>query len=87
MLQNIVKEKNVGSDGTTSPDSTQLEYVLNFLGNTSCKKYEQWRPTCTAAEVEKARASADKFRDYLLSTMNHEVSQHCRIYQLEDVRI
>ena len=25
--------------------------------------------------------------DYLISTMDHEVSQHCRIYQLEDVRI
>ena len=25
--------------------------------------------------------------DYLLSTMDHEVSQRCRIYQLEDVRI
>ena len=25
--------------------------------------------------------------DYLLSTMDHEVSQCCRIYQLEDVRI
>ena len=25
--------------------------------------------------------------DYFLSTMDHEVSQHCRIYQLEDVRI
>ena len=25
--------------------------------------------------------------DYLLSMMDHEVSQHCRIYKLEDVRI
>ena len=25
--------------------------------------------------------------DYLLSIMDHEVSQHCRIYQLEDIRI
>ena len=25
--------------------------------------------------------------DYLLSMIDHEVSQHCRIYQLEDVRI
>ena len=25
--------------------------------------------------------------DYLLSTMDHELSQHCRTYQLEDVRI
>ena len=34
-----------------------------------------------------AKASAEKFIDYLLSKMDHEVSQHCKIYQLEDVRI
>ena len=39
----------------------------------------------TAAEVEKT--SADKLMDYLLSMMGHEVSQCCRIYQLEDVRV
>ena len=37
--------------------------------------------------MKKIKASADKFMDYLLSMMDHEVSQHCRIYQLEDVRI
>ena len=56
------------------------------MGNTGSKKYERWKPTGTAAEIEKAKASADKFMDYLLS-MDHEVSQCCRIYQLEDVRI
>ena len=34
-----------------------------------------------------AKASADKCMDYFLSTMDHEVSQCCRIYQLEDIRI
>ena len=38
-LQNIVEEKT-NPHGTTNPDSTQLEYVLNFLGNTGCKKYK-----------------------------------------------
>ena len=83
-LQNIVKEEKDGSDEI---DSTRLEYVLNFLGNTGRKKYERWQPSGTEDEVKKKKASADKFMDYLLSTMDHEVSQHCRIYQLEDVRI
>ena len=39
-LQNIVREEKTNPDGTTSPDSTQLEYVLNFLGNTGHKKYK-----------------------------------------------
>ena len=86
-LQNIVKEEKTNPDDTTSPDSIRLEYVLNFLGNTCRKKYEWWKPTGTASEIEKAKASADKFMGYLLSTMDHEVSQCCRIYQLEDVRI
>ena len=61
--------------------------VLNFLGNTGRKKYERWQPSRTDDKVKKTKASADKFMDYLLSMMDHEVSQHCRIYQLEDVRI
>ena len=36
-------------------------------------------------QEKKKRASA--FMDYLSSTMDHAVSQRCRIYQLEDVRI
>ena len=86
-LQNIVKEEKSNPEGTASPDSTRLEYVLSFLSNTGHKKYEQWKPTGTAAGIEKAKASADKFMDYLLSTMDHEVSQCCRIYRLEDVKI
>ena len=74
-------------DGSTEIDSTRLEYVLNFLGNTGHKKYERWQPSRTDDKMKKTKASADKFMDYLLSTMDHEVSQHCRIYQLEDVRI
>ena len=83
-LQNIVKEEKDGSDEI---DSTRLEYILNFLGNTGRKKYERWQPSGTEDEVKKKKASADKFMDYLLSMMDHEVSQRCRIYQLEDVRI
>ena len=36
-LQNIVKEEK---EGSTEVDSTRLEYVLNFLGNTGHKKHE-----------------------------------------------
>ena len=81
-LQNILKEEKMVPLKLT----TRLEYVLNLLGNTGRKKYERWQPS-GPDEVRKAKASAEKFMDYLLSTMDHEVSQHCRIYQLEDVRI
>ena len=74
-------------EGSTKIDSTRLKCVLNFLSNTGHKKYERWQPSGTNDEVKKKKASANKFVDYLLSTMDHEVSQHCRIYQLEDVRI
>ena len=79
-LQHITAETT--PDGTSN--STRLEYVLNFLGNTGCKMYEQWKPTGTN-EVKKKKDSAKEFLDYLLSTMDHEVSQRCRIYQPEDI--
>ena len=41
--------------------------------------------TEVCSEIEKEKASVEKFMDYLLSTMAHKVSQRCRIYQLEDV--
>ena len=80
-LQHITAETT--PDGTS--DFTRLEYVLNFLGNTGCKKYKRWKPTCTNEEVKKKKDIAKEFLDYLLSTMDHEVSQMCRIYQLEDI--
>ena len=80
-LQHITAETT--PRGTSN--STRLEYVLNFIGNTGSKKYEQWKPTGTNEEVKKKKDSAKEFLDYLLSTMDHKVSQGCRIYQLEDV--
>ena len=81
-LQNIPAE--TPEDLTAEPNSTQLEYVLNLLGNTGHRKFDCWKPTGTADEKKK-KASA--FMDYLSSTMDHAVSQRCRIYQLEDVHI
>ena len=80
-LQHITAETT--PDGTNY--STRLEYVLNFLGNTGHKKYEQWKPTGTNEEVKKKKDSSKKFLDYLLSTIDHKVSQRCRICQLEDI--
>ena len=56
-LQHITAETT--PDGTS--DSTRLEYVLNFLGNTGHKKYEQWKPTGTNEKVKKENDSAKKF--------------------------
>ena len=84
-LQNIPAE--TPEDPTTEPNSTRLEYVLNFLGNTGHRKFDHWKPTSTADEIARKKKRASAFMDYLSSTMDHAVSQHCRIYQLEDVRI
>ena len=84
-LQNIPAE--TPEDPTAEPNSTRLEYVLNFLGNTGRRKFDHWKPTGTADEIARKKKWASAFMDYLSSTMDHAVSQCCRIYQLEDVRI
>ena len=83
-LQNIPAET---PDPTVESNSTQLEYMLNFLGSTGHRKYDQWKPTSTADEIAKKKKQATAFMDCLSSMMDHAVSQHCRIYQLEDVCI
>ena len=84
-LQNIPAE--TPGDSTAETNSTRLEYVLNFLGNTGLRKFDCWKPTGTADEIGKKKKQASAFMDYLSSMMDHAVSQCCRIYQLEDVRI
>ena len=69
-------------------DTTRLEYLLNFLGPIGRRKHEQWNPSgATAEEREKNKKSAKLFMDFLHSSMDHPVSQRCRIYQLEEIRI
>ena len=41
-LQNIPAE--TPEDPTMEPNSTRLEYVLNFLGNTGHRKFDHWKP-------------------------------------------
>ena len=45
-LQNILAETPV--DSPVEPKSTQLEYILNFLDNTGCRKLDHWKPTGSA---------------------------------------
>ena len=85
-LQNVAPEIPPG-DPTADINSTHLEYVLNFLGNAGCKKFDGWKPTGSDTEVAKKKKNAQEFLDYLSSTMDHIVLQHCRIYQLEDIHI
>ena len=69
-------------------DGTRLEYLLNFLGTTGQWKHDQWKPEgATAIDWENKKKSAAAFLEYLSSTMDHPLSQWCRIYQLEDVQI
>ena len=76
-----------GARPDVEPNFTQLEYVLNFLGNTGHRKFDHWKLTGTADEISRKKKQASAFMDYLSSMMDHAVSQCCRIYQLEDVRI
>ena len=85
-LQNVAPEIPPG-DPTADINSTHLEYVLNFLGNAVCKKFVRWKPTGSNAEVAKKKKSAQEFLDYMSFTIDHAVSQRCRIYQVEDVHI
>ena len=69
-------------------DDTQLEYLLNFLGLVGWKKHEQWTPDgATLALCNKTKKSATEFMKFLHEGMDHPVSQRCRIYQLEEIRI
>ena len=86
-IQNIPAETAPGAGPNAEPNLTQLEYVLNFLGNTGHRKFDCWKPTGTADEISKKKKQASAFMDYLSSMMDHAVSQCCRIYQLEDVHI
>ena len=52
-LQNIPVE--TPDDPTTEPNSTHLEYMLNFLGNTGCRKFDHWKPTGTADEIARKK--------------------------------
>ena len=62
-------------------DTTRLEYLLNFLGPIGRRKHEQWNPSgATAEEREKNKKSAKLFMEFLHSSMDHPVSQWCRIY-------
>ena len=68
--------------------TVRLEYLLNFLGPNGRRKHEQWTPRGDSeAERSRKKKSAKEFLEYLHSTMDHPVSQQCRIYQLEEIRI
>ena len=69
-------------------DDTQLEYLLNFLGLVGRKKHEQWTPDGATPVIHaKTKKSAMEFMKFLHAGMDHPVSQRCRIYQLEEIRI
>ena len=69
-------------------DDTQLEYLLNFLGPVGRKKHKQWTPDgATLAIRDKTKKSVMEFMKFLHESMDHPVSQRCRIYQLEEIRI
>ena len=70
-LQNIPAETAPGAGPDVEPNSTALEYVLNFLGNTGYRKFDCWKLTGTADEISKKKKQASAFMDYLSSMMDH----------------
>ena len=69
-------------------DTTWLEYLLNFLGPIRWRKHKKWNPSgATLVEGEKDKKSAKLFMEFLHSSMDYPISQQCRIYQLEEIRI
>ena len=59
-----------------------------FLGSHRTKEARAVEPSgATAEEQEKNKKSAKLFMEFLHSSMDHPVSQRCRIYQLEEIRI
>ena len=59
-----------------------------FLGSHQTKEAQAVEPLwCNhAGEREKNKKSAKLFMEFLHSSMDHPVSQRCRIYQLEEIR-
>ena len=69
-------------------DTTWLEYLLKFLGPIRWRKHKQWNSSgATTEEGERNKKSAKLFMELRHSSMDHPVSQWCRIYQLEEIRI
>ena len=68
-------------------DTTPLEDLLNFLGPIRRRKHKQWNPSGATTKERENKKSAKLFMEFLHSSMDYPVSQQCRIYQLEKIRI
>ena len=64
-----------------------LMLMTGWCHSLSHRKFDRWKPTDSADEIAKKKKKASVFMGYLSSTMDHAVSQHCRIYQLKAVCI
>ena len=53
-VQNIPAE--TPEDPTVEPNSTRLEYMLNFLGNTGHRKFYHWKPTAQLMRLQGRRS-------------------------------
>ena len=81
-LQNIPVETAPGAGPDVEPDSTWLEYVLNFLWQYRPQEIWLMEANWHSWWDSKEEKQASAFMDYLSSMMDHAVSQCCRIYQL-----
>ena len=59
-------------------NSDRIEYVLNFLDTTGCRKFNQWKPAGAMPDDHTtAKKSAEGFLEHLASNMDHDVLQLC----------
>ena len=87
-VQTLSRVPSLGNTRWTLWKGAHLEYILNFLSTTGCKKWSQWTTTgVTTNDIAATKKRVKSFPDHLASQMDHTVSQQCQIYQLEDVWI
>ena len=67
-------------------NGNRIEYVLNFIHTTAHKKFNQWKPVgATLVDLTSAKKCTEVFLNYLVSNMDHNVSQGCLVYQLKNI--
>ncbi len=62
-------------------EEERVDYTLQILGKEGYTAMDRWVP-----DDEAAKQSVDAFLKYLEGTMDSEISQRIRVYELEDIK-
>ena len=66
---------------TPESGSDEVDYLLSFLGKEGYAAMDHWMPTDTAD-----KNNAGKFLNYLVSTLDDEISPCVRVCELENIK-